>query len=364
MPRVVVARRAAAMRCAALIAGAVTLLVVDATSLTAQAASPARWPIKVREHVDLWLHGFAVLSTDSATVPLYRRGYRDALTATRAAERTVNELDANAEPLREALAGRPYLIGAQFVALEYGTWADLEATLEAFIRVEGTPRGAPTAIQQQVARLAGLFRTREDRDFLRRYLLGLRSERDRFHHQWWLAETRRRDAALARADSLWQSRFLPALRRYLNHTQQGDGEIILSTVLEGEGRTITVGNGRGIIAVGFPDSPERASDAIYCALHELVGPLAGGTVDDNVTPAEKRSGVAERHLSMALVRGGAVLAARVGPDVADGYMRFYLRAAGIDAGADAAATFASTFPLPEPMLRAIERQVAVAFSGI
>ena len=336
----------------------------------AQRAAPgaapgaARWPVKSREHVDLWLHGFAMLSADSATVPLYRRGYREALTATRAAERTINEFDANAEPLRDALASRAYLVGAQFLALEYGTWADLEATLDAFIRTDGSTRPVPTALQQQVARLAGLFRTREDRDFVRRYLLGLRSERDRFHHQWWLAETRRRDAALARADSLWQSRFLPALRRFLTHTRQGDGEIILSTVLEGEGRTVTVAADRTVIAVGFPESPERAADATYCAMHELVGPLAAGAVDDNVTPAEKRSGVAERHLSMALVRGGAVLAARVGRDVAESYMRFYLRAAGVDAGSDAAATFATTFPLPEPMLRAIERQVAVAFSGI
>jgi hypothetical protein len=67
---------------------------------------------------------------------------------------------------------------------------------------------------------------------------------------------------------------------------------------------------------------------------------------------------------MALVRGGALLAARLGANVADGYVRFYLRAAGVDAGADVAAAFARAFPLPEPMLSSIERQVAVAFSGI
>src|SRR5947207_1550682 len=33
------------------------------------------WPIKTREHVDLWLHGFAMLQEDTTFVPFFRRGY-------------------------------------------------------------------------------------------------------------------------------------------------------------------------------------------------------------------------------------------------------------------------------------------------
>src|SRR6266446_4776717 len=33
------------------------------------------WPIKVREHVDLWLHGFAMLQEDTTFVPFFKRGY-------------------------------------------------------------------------------------------------------------------------------------------------------------------------------------------------------------------------------------------------------------------------------------------------
>src|SRR2546423_8446282 len=33
------------------------------------------WPVKVREHVDLWLHGFAMLQEDTTFVPFFRRGY-------------------------------------------------------------------------------------------------------------------------------------------------------------------------------------------------------------------------------------------------------------------------------------------------
>ena len=38
----------------------------------AQTPAGGRWPIKTREHVDLWLHGFAMVSADSSAVPLYK----------------------------------------------------------------------------------------------------------------------------------------------------------------------------------------------------------------------------------------------------------------------------------------------------
>ena len=69
---------------------AAALLVVLATAapvarVVAQpaVAGPQRWPVKQREHVDLWLHGFAMIAPDSSTVPLYRRDYRDALLVAR-----------------------------------------------------------------------------------------------------------------------------------------------------------------------------------------------------------------------------------------------------------------------------------------
>ena len=33
------------------------------------------WPVKTREHVDLWLHGFALLQEDTTFVPFFKRGY-------------------------------------------------------------------------------------------------------------------------------------------------------------------------------------------------------------------------------------------------------------------------------------------------
>ena len=127
---------------------------------------------------------------------------------------------------------------------------------------------------------------------------------------------RRRDAAFAAVDSLWQRRVRPALQPFLNHIQQRDGQVILSPVLEGEGRTVTVGKQDNTVACGLPATADRAMDAIHCLLHELVGALTTVAVEDNVTPAEKRSGVADKYQSLALVRGGALLAAKLGPDVA------------------------------------------------
>src|SRR3954470_24125566 len=35
------------------------------------------WPVIARDHLDLWLHGYALLTRDTATIPYFERGYRD-----------------------------------------------------------------------------------------------------------------------------------------------------------------------------------------------------------------------------------------------------------------------------------------------
>ena len=350
------------------IVAALLLCAAVAESSPAQGpptAQAARWPIKTREHVDLWLHGFAMVSTDSSLIPLYRRGYRDALLVARNSASAITDLDANADGMRVTLGNRPNLLGAQFIALQFASWGDLDATFDQFIKSDGDTRGArDRASGLALMQFAQIFRTREEKDFARRFALSLRSEREKFHHQWWVAETRRRDPALAAVDSIWQQVVRPKLQPFLNHIQQGDGQIFLSPVLEGEGRTVTDDKKNNTIACGFPESRERAMDAIHCILHELVASITAAAVEDNVTPAEKRSGVADRMQAVALVRGGAILAGKLGADVAASYMEFYLRASGRGGTGDAAATFQSTFALPTGVVSSIERQIAVAFGGI
>ena len=53
----------------------------DAPPLSVPAATPVQgstaWPVRSREHVDLWLHGLAMVMDDTTRVPLFRRSYRD-----------------------------------------------------------------------------------------------------------------------------------------------------------------------------------------------------------------------------------------------------------------------------------------------
>ncbi len=324
-----------------------------------------RWPVKSREHVDLWLHAFAMVTEDSSTVPLFRRGYREELTVEKNKAGVFTDLDANHDGLARRLKANPALVNAQFLVLSFGSWAELEGSLDLFLKADGASRSARS--QEEAALIAGLaatFPSREDRDFARRLQNSLRNERDKFYHAWWLAETRRRDAVFEAVDSLWQHIWRPRLQAFLDHTQQGNGEMVLALALEGEGRTVGGGKQHNVIAVGFPDSVTHAMDAIYAFAHEAVGPLTGAAVEDNTTPAEKRSGVTERLSSLALVRGGALLLSRVSKDLADGYARFYLRAAGVPAGDDAMAALANAFPLSPRILESIERQIAIALGGI
>src|SRR5262245_15871069 len=48
---------------------------------TQPAAATRVWPVLTRSHVDLWLHGYAMLLRDSAKVPVFRPGYRDRVQA-------------------------------------------------------------------------------------------------------------------------------------------------------------------------------------------------------------------------------------------------------------------------------------------
>jgi hypothetical protein len=102
-----------------------------------------------------------------------------------------------------------------------------------------------------------------------------------------------------------------------------------------------------------------------CA-HEVVIPVVTTAIADNVTPAEQRSGVADRYAANGAVRGGALLLERTAPELAAAYMRYYLRAAGAGGGgaANLRAAFAAAFPLPELIINALTRQLEVVLGGI
>src|SRR4030081_379249 len=58
-------------------------------------APNAVWPIKTREHVDLWLHGYALLQEDTTFVPFFRRGDSTNMIVLKNRANVVTQLDAN-----------------------------------------------------------------------------------------------------------------------------------------------------------------------------------------------------------------------------------------------------------------------------
>jgi hypothetical protein len=327
------------------------------------AASP--WVLRTREHVDLWLHGFAMLMPDTTRVPIFRRAYQDSIRARRARANVVTGLDAEGERLRARLTANPRLaLGAQFVALAFPSWPELKRAVDALSLTAGNPRRAADAsLAEGIALLAYTFPAAADREWARRFANALQEEYDRFYHGYWVAEQRDRSAALLAADSAFRAA-LPRLQRFLSNTQQRSGELLLSLPLGGEGRTQAGGNRRNLVAVGFPDTPAAAAEAVYALAHEAVGTLASTSVTDNVTPAEQRAGVADRYTSAAQVLGGLLLLERTAPEHAAGYARFYLRVAGIPPSGDPAAALAEAFPLPAAIVDALRRQIEVALEGI
>jgi hypothetical protein len=325
----------------------------------------AVWPIKAREHVDLWLHGFALLQEDTTFVPFFKRGYSTNMIVLKNRANVVTQLDANRDRLRARLASNPQLVNAQFVPLSFASWTDLAQAADLFIRANGDPRAASSQEQANaIAFLAAYFQTGADRDWLRLFVQSLNDESSKFYHGYWIQQQRERNNVLELVDTQWQGTYRPRIQRFLNNTQQAQGEVLLSLPLDGEGRSLSSGKQANILTVTFPERPNDAVEAIYVIAHEAVGGIASVAVSDNITPEQRRTGLAERYQSSAAVRAGALLVERTSPEILDGYMRYYLRSVNRPVGANVRTTFTSTFAVPETIRDAIVRQLDVVLGGI
>lgn len=338
---------------------------------TAATAAPAPshnqpWPIKTRQHLDTWLHGFAMLEDDTARVPFFRRGYRDQLTVIKNQQNVHTALDANREKLRAGLAAHPELINAQFFPFQVTSWEETRQFVDYFLRAEGDPRRAGNQqVAQMIAIVAQYFPSAADREWLQLFMSSLEDERTQFYNLYWINTQRQRASVLAATDSLWQLQVRPKLQGYARSNQLANGDLILSLPLGGEGRTQLGNSARNVVAVTFPETREHAADAVFAFVHEIALPLATTVVSDNVTPTERRTGVADRYLSSAVVYGGYLVFRKSLPDMAEDYARFYLRTAGLPAPATGAgAALEREFALPQAMREALQRQIDITLGGI
>lgn len=342
---------------------------VDSTATTATTGAPASrdasgWRIDTREHVDLWLHGFALLQDDASLVPYFRLGYRAALLQVRPA--IGGQMDANRAQLLRRFAENTNLTSAQFLALYFASWDDLRRGVDRFIRDAGDVRAARNQVELRMyATLRTYFPTGEDRDWLRLFVQSLDDEHTRFYRGYWLQQQQRRASTRASIEAMWAGTYRPAFARFMRNSMQRDGAILLSLPLGGEGRTLSVGQRDNFVTVTFPAEGEDPREAMYVVAHEVVGTVATAAVRDNASSADERSGESAKWMTLAAVRGGAMLMERVAPDLLAGYQRYYLMLARRKPGAgDPAAAFAATFPLPPQIATALQRQIDVVLGGI
>ena len=338
-----------------------------AAALGARVPVPAPgWRLATLEHVDLWLHGYAMLTSDTGHVPFFDRGYKQQVIALKHQRNIYTTLDANQTELSARFAANPALANGQFLAMYFTSFQDMVNATDAFMRTNGNPRATrDPQVAQQIAMLASIFRAPADRNWLRLFVQSLQDESTKFFHAYWTGEQQARGAAYGAVSEAWSSRYYPKLSRFLNNTQQPNGQFVLSIPLGGEGRTVNDSKQSNIIAVGFPKTVEAAPEALFTFVHEAVGQLAQEAISDNTTPAEQRSGVTNEYVGNGAVRGGAVLLQRVLPDLVPDYMRFYLRTLGrAPSTGDPTAAFVAAFPLPPAILNGMTRQIDVVLGGI
>lgn len=342
---------------------------VPASPTPAEGTTPAQpaegWTVRTREHIDLWLHAYALLQQDTARVPFFRRGYRDRLLAERRNRNVTTALDVNRDRLIARLNANPALVNGQFLPFYFATLADLQRVVQLTIQVQGDPRAVnDQQLAQYVAIVNASFPTALDRDWLRTFMESVNDEYRVFYRDYWASQQASRAGVLAEVNRLWD-RYRPAFSRYLANTQQTRGEMLLSLPLNGEGRTTQVGNRYYMVGVNFPETVAAAPEALYTFAHEVALATTTTVVNDNVTPAEQRSGVAATHVSHAAVRGGQILLERIAPELSQGYMRYYLAGIGQAApSGDPRAAFERAFPLPEAILGGIRSQMQVVLGGI
>lgn len=335
-------------------------------STSAGVQTPIGWPVRTAEYVDLWLHGYALITNDTAKVPLFEPGYRTRMLDLRRQRNVTTALDANRQKLQDGLAINPRLGDGQFAIFSFGSFDELVRVTQLFVRNEGSPSTVndPTT-QQLFMALRNYYLTVADREWLRLFVMSLEEEQSRFYLSYWNAQQVDRAPARLALEAAWNNTYRNKFQRYLRNERLVDGTFVLSLPLGGEGRSLfSAAQGNGV-AVPLETTADSGLASLYVFTHEIVGSASSRAVEDNLTPADARAGAAAKLIPIAAVRGGAVLLQRIAPELLQGYQRYYLRTAGaaIPQG-DPNAAFIATFGLPEGVATGLARQIDSILAGI
>ncbi|MDB4917021.1 MAG: hypothetical protein JWM95_4665 [Gemmatimonadetes bacterium] len=325
----------------------------------------AVWPAKTREHIDLWLHSYALITQDTTLIPYFRRGYANRVNGVRRQRGVTSLIDTNRAQLLARIAVEPSLsTNGQFLPMYYTSWEQMRGMIDLFVRSNGDPGSRADQITRaNFGVLGSAFPTAADREWLRLFTASVDDESIKFHHGYWTSESASRAAVIGHADSLWQRQWRPALQRFLNNTQQQNGDLYLSFPLGGEGRTVHY-DAEHAVAGPMPESAAESESILYVMAHEIMGVIASQAIADNTTPADQRSGGTARYEQPAAVRAGALLLERTVPLAVNGYMRFYLLQAGKASPTNPRDAFAAAFPITDAMRDTIIRQLDVILGGI
>ena len=90
-----------------------------------QIAQQRGWRVSTAEQVDLWLHGFALLTSDTGRVPFFARGYKQQIREIKRQRNVYSLLDANQSELSARFATNPALANAQFLAMYFSSFQEI-----------------------------------------------------------------------------------------------------------------------------------------------------------------------------------------------------------------------------------------------
>ena len=226
-----------------------------------QTAQTRGWRVTTKEQVDLWLHGFALLTSDTGHVPFFARGYKQRITALKAAAKRLHAARREQQELSARFATNPALTNAQFLAMYFTSFQEIVDATDFFIRSTGNPRArairrcsrgspsSPRTFHGRRSQLAAPVR----RGAAGREQAVLSRVLDR------AADARRRVRAAVRSgpDGTTRSSRASSTTRSRRPVQ-----LVLSLPLGGEGRTVNDGKQANIIAVVFPRRPSGAGSVV------------------------------------------------------------------------------------------------------